>query len=112
MNAARHTPAHCEVWVKVAPQDDDLLIVVEDDGPGIPEEHRESVFRPFEHGPMTSVHNPGVGVGLSLVAKFTELHGGRVWIEDREGGGASFKVLIPEGIRRSSPRAPIQAERS
>ena len=74
-----------------------MLIAVEDDGPGIPEEHRESVFRPFEHGPMTSVHNPGVGVGLSLVSKFTELHGGRVWVEDREGGGASFRVLIPRG---------------
>jgi len=97
MNAARHTPPGCQVWVKVLPEDQDVLIAVEDDGPGIPEEHRESVFQPFEHGPMTSVHDPGVGVGLSLVAKFTELHHGRVWIEQREGGGASFKVLIPRG---------------
>lgn len=112
MNAARHTPSQCEVWVKVAPQDDDLLIVVEDDGPGIPEEHRESVFRPFEHGPMTSVHNPGVGVGLSLVTKFTELHGGRVWIEDRAGGGASFKVLIPRGDPEVVPPGAVAGEGS
>lgn len=85
------------MWVKALPEDQDVLIAVEDDGPGIPEEHRESVFRPFEHGPMTSMHDPGVGVGLSLVVKFTELHHGRVWIEPREGGGASFKVLIPRG---------------
>ena len=97
MNAARHTPPESQVWVKVLPEEQDVLITVEDDGPGIPEEHRESVFKPFEHGPMTSVHNPGVGVGLSLVAKFTELHRGRVWVEQREGGGASFKVLIPRG---------------
>ena len=97
MNAARHTPPESHVWVKVVPENGNVLIAVEDDGPGLPEEHRESIFQPFEHGPMTSVHNPGVGVGLSLVAKFAELHGGRVWVEERDGGGASFKVLIPRG---------------
>ena len=112
MNAARHTPPQCEVWIRVAPQDDDLLIVVEDDGPGIPEEHRESVFRPFEHGPMTSLHNPGVGVGLSLVARFVELHDGRVWVEDREGGGASFKVLIPRGDPEVVPPGAVAADGS
>jgi PAS domain S-box-containing protein len=96
-NAARHTPPECQVWVRVKPEDGNVLIVVEDNGPGIPEEHRESVFMPFEHGPMTTVHNPGVGIGLSLVARFAELHGGRAWVEEREGGGASFRVLIPRG---------------
>jgi len=36
-----------------------------------------------------------VGIGLSLVAKFTELHGGRAWVEERPGGGASCKVFLP-----------------
>jgi PAS domain S-box-containing protein len=112
MNAARHTPIDREVWVTVAPEDDQVLIVVEDDGPGIPEEHRDTIFQPFEHGPMTSVHNPGVGIGLSLVAKFTALHGGRVWVEEREGGGASFRVLIPRGDPEIVPEGAIQGERS
>ena len=102
MNAGRHTPTTCQVWVRVLPDGDDVLIAVEDDGPGIPEEHREAVFRPFEHGPMTSSHNPGVGIGLSLVARFADLHGGRAWMEEREGGGASFRVRIPRG----DPEAP------
>jgi signal transduction histidine kinase len=110
MNAARHTPPGCQVWVKVLPQDDDVLIVVEDDGPGLPEEHRDSIFQPFEHGPMTSVHNPGVGVGLSLVAKFAELHGGRVWVEERDGGGASFRVLIPRGDPEVVPAGAVRSE--
>jgi signal transduction histidine kinase len=84
--------------------------VVEDDGPGIPSEHRTSVFEPFEHGPMTSVHNPGVGVGLSLVARFAELHGGRAWVEDRAGGGASFHVLIPRGDPEHAPHGASVAE--
>lgn len=110
MNAARHTPPGCQVWVRVQPEADDVLIVVEDDGPGIPEEHRETIFRPFEHGPMTSVHNPGVGVGLSLVAKFAELHGGRAWIDEREGGGASFRVLIPRGDPEVVPEGAVPPE--
>ncbi|HET9671607.1 MAG TPA: ATP-binding protein [Actinomycetota bacterium] len=102
-NAARHTAPECQIWVRVVPEGDSVLIAVEDDGPGIPEEHREAVFRPFEHGPMTSVHNPGVGIGLSLVARFAELHGGRAWVEEREGGGASFRVLVPRGDPETAP---------
>jgi PAS domain S-box-containing protein len=111
MNAVRHTPSECQVWVKVLPEGDHVLIEVEDDGPGIPEEHRESIFEPFEHGPMTSVHNPGVGIGLSLVARFAELHGGRVWVQDREGGGASFRVLIPRGDLEVVPESAEPGER-
>ena len=109
-NAARHTPTECQIWVRVVRNGDDVLIVVEDDGPGIPPEHRTSVFEPFEHGPMTSVHNPGVGIGLSLVAKFAELHGGRAWVEEREGGGASFRVLIPRGDPELVPEGAVATE--
>jgi PAS domain S-box-containing protein len=105
MNAGRHTPAGCQVWVRVVPEEDDVLIAVEDDGPGVPEEHREAVFRPFEHGPMTSLHNPGVGIGLSLVARFAQLHGGRAWVQEREGGGASFRVRLPRGDLEAPPAA-------
>jgi PAS domain S-box-containing protein len=106
-NAARHTPPECQVWIRVVPEGDAVLIAVEDDGPGIPPEHREAVFRPFEHGPMTSVHNPGVGIGLSLVARFAELHGGRAWVEEREGGGASFRVMIPKGDPEVVPAGAV-----
>ena len=109
-NAARHTPPTSQVWVRVLQDGDDALIVVEDDGPGIPEEHRGSVFEPFEHGPMTSVHNPGVGIGLSLVSRFAELHGGRAWVEERDGGGASFRVAIPRGDPEVVPEGAVAAE--
>jgi hypothetical protein len=39
-----------------------------------------------------------VGIGLSLVSSFAKLHGGRAWVEDRPGGGCSFKVLLPGGL--------------
>jgi len=42
------------------------------------------------------VHKPGSGIGLSLVARLTEMHGGRAWVQTREGGGSSFRVLLPD----------------
>jgi PAS domain S-box-containing protein len=102
-NAARHTPAETPVWVRVerASDGEGVLLAVEDAGVGIPEELRDSVFEPFRQGPDAPAYAPGVGIGLTLVARFAELHGGRAWVQEREGGGSSFRVLIPD-----APQAP------
>jgi PAS domain S-box-containing protein len=94
-NAARHTPAHTQLWVRVEPMGEGALIVVEDDGPGVPDDLRESIFEPFMQGPsLAKQSSPGVGVGLALVARFAELHGGRAWVQARPAGGASFRVYL------------------
>jgi len=97
-NAARHTPPDTPVWVRVAHPDGGggVLLAVEDAGAGVPAELRDSVFEPFRQGPGAPTHAPGVGIGLTLVARFAELHGGRAWVEERAGGGSSFRVLIPD----------------
>ncbi|HEX6845279.1 MAG TPA: PAS domain-containing protein [Actinomycetota bacterium] len=94
-NTARHTPGDATIWIRVQAEDDGVLLVVEDDGPGIAPELRESIFEPFLQGPDAPQHSPGVGVGLTLVRRFAELHGGRAWVEERAGGGASFRVFLP-----------------
>ncbi|MEO8422302.1 MAG: ATP-binding protein [Actinomycetota bacterium] len=94
-NTARHTPSNAHVWVSVRRHEEGALIMVEDSGVGVPAELRESLFEPFQQGPEAPQHSPGVGVGLTLVRRFAELHGGRAWIEERAGGGASFQVFLP-----------------
>jgi signal transduction histidine kinase len=94
-NAVRHTPEDSPVLVRVAREDGGVLIAVEDEGPGVPDDLKRAIFEPFRQGNGVPNPSPGVGVGLSLVARFAELHGGRAWVEDRPEGGASFRVFLP-----------------
>jgi signal transduction histidine kinase/GAF domain-containing protein len=96
-NAARHTPAGTPLWVRVTGEPGGgVLIAVDDAGPGVPDGMKDAVFEAFRQGDGGPNPSPGVGVGLSLVARFAELHGGRAWVEDRPGGGASFRVFLPD----------------
>jgi PAS domain S-box-containing protein len=94
-NTVRHTPPGTRVWVRVRSEGEGVEIDVEDDGPGIAPDLREAVFEPFNRGGATLEHGAGVGIGLALVQRFAQLHGGRAWVEERDGGGASFRVWLP-----------------
>lgn len=97
INAAKHTPDGTRIWVRSEPYSAGRLLIVEDAGPGVPPELRSVIFEPFRQG-NTPSHAPGTGVGLSLVARFAHLNGGRAWMEERPGGGASFRVLLPTPV--------------
>src|SRR4029453_15322214 len=107
-NAARHTPTGTPVWVRVQSSAGGVLMGVGDAGPGVPAEVRQAIFQPFRQGPTITAHAPGSGIGLALVARFAGIHGGRAWVQERPGGGASFHVFLPDA---HDPDAPTPPER-
>ena len=93
LNATRHTPPGTPIFVTVEARTDGITLIVEDEGPGVPDELKSVLFEPFRQGENSS--GRGVGIGLSLVQRFAEIHGGSAKIEDRTGGGARFVVDLP-----------------
>jgi PAS domain S-box-containing protein len=106
-NAARHTPAGTPVWVRVQAAAGGALMVVEDAGPGVPAEVRQAIFQPFRQGPTITAHAPGSGIGLALVVSFAKMHGGRAWVQERPGGGASFRVFLPDAQDPDAATPPL-----
>jgi signal transduction histidine kinase len=101
LNTTRHTPPGTRVWVKALARGPDLELIVEDAGPGVPAELAGTIFEAFRRGEgpaPTMAHARGVGIGLSLVARFAALHGGHAWVDERWGGGAAFHVLLPDVV--------------
>lgn len=95
-NVARHTPTDTHVTVAWTLRAGELLVIVEDDGPGFADGVDQRVFEPFVQGEIASAAaQPGVGIGLSLVAEYVRLHGGRTLAANRADGGARVEVHIP-----------------
>lgn len=69
-----------------------------DRGPGVPEPLRERIFEPFFRQPGHAEVAGGVGLGLALVRQIALAHGGRAWVEARDGGGAVFVLSLPTAI--------------
>jgi PAS domain S-box-containing protein len=98
-NARRHAGADAAVLVRLQGTGSDVRLVVEDDGPGLPDELKARAFEPFEQGPQASAAaSPGTGIGLTLVREFARLHGGAAWAEDSDLGGARFVVELPRAV--------------
>jgi PAS domain S-box-containing protein len=90
-NAVRHGSG--DVWVKVRALDDGVELIVDDDGPGIPEDIRPRIFTKFwKHG-----RAGGSGLGLYIVRGLAEAHEGTVRVETSPSGGARVRVWLPHG---------------
>jgi signal transduction histidine kinase len=95
LNAAQATPAGGAVTVKTRGFNDTAEIAVIDRGPGIDPKIRESIFNPF-----FTTKPQGVGLGLAIVSKIIDEHGGRMSVESEPGKGSVFRVYLPT-LRKS-----------
>src|SRR5215471_6344474 len=104
-NAAKYTPRKGRITVGVAEEDDEAVLRVADTGIGISSEMLPSIFDLFAQGDQTLAHTSGgLGVGLTLVRRLVELHGGRVSAHsDGPGRGSEFTIRLPLGGNSTGP---------
>jgi K+-sensing histidine kinase KdpD len=106
-NAARYTPPGTAVLVRavaVPAADGEVVeVAVVDHGPGVAEGERERIFDEF-YRPRAEGRGPvGTGMGLAIVKGIVEAHGGRIWVEETPGGGATFALRLPVAPESALP---------
>jgi two-component system, OmpR family, sensor kinase len=95
-NALRHTPGDAAIRVRLAPDGDQAVLEVADDGPGLEPDIAAKVFEPFYRADASRARQTGgAGLGLAIVEAIVESHGGRVTVRTAPGAGATFTVRLP-----------------
>ena len=104
-NARVHTPPGTPVHIRLRDEGDQIVLSVEDDGPGLGQEDVEKAFDRFYRGdPVRSRETGGAGLGLAIVAAIVEAHGGSIELTSPEGSGAHFEIRLPS--REDAASAP------
>ncbi|HVN54086.1 MAG TPA: PAS domain S-box protein [Anaerolineaceae bacterium] len=96
-NAIKYSPPGSSIWLQAQAGEDQVELIVGDEGIGIPEEDRERLFEPFFRGVKVS-HIPGTGLGLTIVQRSVDLMHGSVQVESGAVAGSVFKVLLPRRL--------------
>jgi signal transduction histidine kinase len=95
-NAVQHSPEGGTVTVSLGHREEGLELSVADQGPGVPQEFRETIFEKYAR---LELRDAGItanrGLGLTLCRLAVESHGGTIWVEEAPGGGALFRVVFP-----------------
>lgn len=106
-NAAKHTPDGSPVDVVVRADAREVLVEVLDRGEGLASAELDRVFDAYRRG-ESSRDAEGTGLGLALCRAIVHAHGGRIWAENRDGGGAAFRVALP---REEAPALALDDDR-
>jgi signal transduction histidine kinase len=94
-NAIKYSPNGGRIYLEVQTKDGDVAFVVRDDGVGMSEEDAARAFEPFRRSATLRDDVPGSGLGLFVVRRLVEAHGGRIDLHTEPGTGSRFEVHIP-----------------
>jgi signal transduction histidine kinase len=94
-NAIKYTRSGDQITVRTSSRDGELVVSVEDSGPGIPGEDLDKIFDKFTR--VTKDDRPkGLGLGLAFCRLAVEAHGGEIWVQSEEGKGSTFSFSLPQ----------------
>jgi signal transduction histidine kinase len=110
-NALKYTRTGGKIQVSAWAEDSQLYVRVRDDGDGIPDNYKRTIFEKFAQVPSAN-HTPkrkGTGLGLTFCGLAVDLHGGKIWIEDAPDGGSDFIFRLPQNPppAQSSPHTDL-----
>lgn len=97
-NAIKYSPPGGTVAFDLVRAGGEIRVRVTDQGPGVPPEDREAIFKKFHTAPSSGRGEKpgGTGLGLAICSQIVRAHGGRIWVEDGAGGGSVFTFTLPE----------------
>jgi two-component system sensor histidine kinase KdpD len=103
LNAAQHAPAGTTITLRALAENQEMVFIIEDEGPGFPPEALAHIFEKFYRLPKTKTG--GTGLGLSIARGFVEAHGGSIAAENRDSKGARFIIRLPIS---DAPHTPVE----
>lgn len=101
-NACKFTPDSGTIILRAREKDTNLVVEIQDTGPGIAEGERQRLFEPYHRLETDRERLSGLGLGLALCKTLVELHGGQIWVESRAGEGSTFSFSVPLEAGNSS----------
>jgi two-component system phosphate regulon sensor histidine kinase PhoR len=94
-NAIRYTQSGGTIWVRGRAEDDQVILQVVDNGPGIPLADQPYIFDKFYRASNIPAEVPGTGLGLAIVKSIVENQQGRIWVDSNPGQGTTFTIVLP-----------------
>jgi signal transduction histidine kinase len=106
-NAIKYTPEHGAVELVASRRADQLCVVIQDTGIGIPENELPHIFKEFYRASNArALEKDGTGLGLAIVKQIVERHGGRLEARNRDGGGSEFSLTLPVKAKLAKTGSP------
>jgi PAS domain S-box-containing protein len=94
-NALKYSPPETEIILRAREEAKNLIVEVQDEGPGISEEEQKRLFEPYHRTESDRARLSGLGLGLALSKTIVELQGGEIWVKSRKGEGSTFSFSLP-----------------
>jgi two-component system phosphate regulon sensor histidine kinase PhoR len=94
-NAIKYSYANGEIDISIRFEENQIILKVTDQGPGIPPSDQPHIFDKFYRGTNITSDVEGSGLGLAIVKNIVESHQGRIWVESTIGKGSSFFIVLP-----------------